>query len=251
MKIPDEVMHFRNERARELEIVAKLLDRYIESGISTPIYNAVFQLRNKAFILPFKDGTTNKDTWGYEIDNFTFSPNIPRHIKPKVQSLEISLNLKIIANYDDWENLNDPLKELSFRVIIRGLADKNYFTGFHIDRHDGVEDVEGEIHPLYHLQYLTNPNNEKIFDNGSILSLDTPRIMHYPMEFILGIGYLTANFFPTAYSTLLNDGFFFNVYKKYQERIWKPYSHTLANYWKPFEENSIIWNPNIVCPYLL
>jgi hypothetical protein len=251
MKIKDEIMHFRNERARELEMVAELLERHIESGISAPLWKAIGLLKDDSFVLPFKDGRVDRNTWGYEIEGFTFRPAIPKHIKPNVTDLSITLNIKIIANCADWENLNDPLQELSFKAILRGLGDKDYYTGFHIDRHDGGTNPEGEIHPVYHLQYLVNPNNDHAFEYGTALSLDTPRIMHYPMEFVLGLGYLTANYFPLAYETLLDDGFYYQLFKDYQARIWKPYSHTMAYYWKPLDESSIAWNPALICPYFL
>ncbi len=244
-------MHFRNERARELQMVAEVLERRIDSCISTPLWNAISSLKNDSFIMPLKNGTVDQDTWGYEIDEFTLRLPIPRHIKPSVTELSISLSIKMIARRDAWENLNDPLQELSFKVVLRGLRDKNYYTGFHIDRHDGHTNAGGEVHPVYHLQYLVNPSDENAFDYGTVLSLDTPRIMHYPMEFILGLGYLTANYYPIAYESLLDDGLFYKLFKNYQERIWKPYSHTLSYYWRPLDESSITWKPELVCPYLL
>jgi hypothetical protein len=250
MNVRDEIMHFRKERARELEMLSGVLEKSIENGVSTPLYRAISQLRNSDFILPFKDGSVDPDTWGYEIEDFSFQPDIPRHVKPKVTDLLVTLNMKVIANCSDWDNMDDPLRELSFKVTIRGLGDQNFYSGFHIDRHDGEVNPQGEIHPIYHLQHLVNPNEEANFQFGSVLALDTPRVMHYPMEFVLGLGYLTANFFPIAYESLLDDGFYYSLFQNYQDRLWKPYSHTLANYWKPFQEDSIIWEPDLLCPFL-
>lgn len=252
MKIKDETMHFRNERARELQMVAEVLERHIDSGISAPLRKPISLLKDDSFVLPLKNGTVDQGTWGYEIDDFLLRPPIPRHIKPSVTELSISLSIKMIARCDAWQNLGDPLQELSFKVVLRGLRDKNYYTGFHIDRHDGgLPNADGEIHPVYHLQHLVNPCHEDTFEYGTVLSLDTPRIMHYPMEFILGLGYLTANYYPIAYETLLDDGLFYKLFKDYQEKIWKPYSHTLSYYWRPLDELSITWKPELVCPYLL
>lgn len=251
MKVREEIIHFKRERARELQMLGESLEKNIQSGISGPIERAVSQLRNPNFILPYKDGSTDSGTWGYEIDDFELDLPNPRHIAPNaVDKLKLTLSIKVIANYADWDNLNDPLRELSFRVRIKGLGDKAYYSGFHIDRHETLGD-EGEIHPIYHLQYIVNPDEEEDFAYGNVLSIDTPRIMHYPMEFVLGIGYLTSNFFPIAYQSLLDDGLYVNLYRGYQERFWKPYSHTLAKYWKPYSEANITWNPMALCPFLV
>jgi len=251
MKVRNNIMHFRKERARELEILGKALEKNIQSGVSSPIQRAVSQLQDPNFVLLFKDGSTDPDIWGYEIDDFELDIPKSRHIAPnEVDNLKLSLSLKVIANCADWENLNDPLRELSFRVRIKGLGDKAYYSGFHIDRHP-IQNNEGEIHPIYHLQYIVNPNEENDFAYGNVLSIDTPRVMHYPLEFVLGIGYLTSNFFPTAYQVLLDDGCFVNLYRCYQKRFWKPYSHALANYWKPYSEVDITWDPRAVCPFLV
>jgi hypothetical protein len=251
MTVNRAIMHFRNERARELQMVAEVLERHIEGGSSTPLEKTISYLKSNTFVLPYKDGSVDPNTWGYEIEDFTLHPSIPKHIKPTVTALSLSLSIRMIAKCDDWEKLNDPLQELSFQVTLKGLGDKPYYTGFHIDRHDGQINPDGEVHPVYHLQHLVNPNSDKAFEYGTVLSIDTPRIMHYPMEFILGIGYLTANYYPTAYEILLDDGFYYKIFKDYQERIWKPYYHTLAYYWRPLDESFITWKPKLVCPYLV
>ncbi len=73
--------------------------------------------------------------------------------------------------------------------------------------------------------------------------------MHKPIDFVLGIGFLTSNFYPIAFENLKEDREFVKLQQKYQHAIWKPYFHTLANNWKPFIEGEIIWNPiNDICP---
>lgn len=250
MIVRKEILHFRNERARELQMLGMALERNIQSGVSSAVERAVSQLRDPNFILPFKDGSVDSETWGYEIEDFDLNIPDTRHIAPDgVGNLKLSLALKMIANCCDWDNMNDPLRELSFRVTIKGLADKDYYSGFHIDRHDFQQ--QGEIHPVYHFQHMVKPLEVNEFSYGNVLSIDTPRIMHYPLEFVLGIGYLTSNFFPDAYEILLNDGHFVNLYREYQSRLWKPYAHTLAHFWKPYSENDITWNVLEVCPFLV
>ncbi|MCW3071980.1 MAG: hypothetical protein JWO44_1870 [Bacteroidetes bacterium] len=251
MSVSSQAMHFREKRASELEIIARLLSKTIGGEMNTaPIYKAVSQLRDSSYI-PLCNGKRDSDNWGYEVEDFIIPVETSRHVRPKgVTKLELTLNIKLVANYKEWDTLSDPLCDLCFNVVIRGVGATNYFSCFHIDRHD-FSKITTEPHPVYHLQYSVNPYDDPNFDYGSVLYIDTPRIVHYPMDFVLGIGFLTSNFFPTAFELLLDDGTFTNLYKEYQERIWKPFSHSLADHWT-FDKRSIVWKPSsTLCPYII
>lgn len=253
MSVSKHTMHFREKRASELESTARLLDKVFQGTINSyPIYKAASQLRNQNFIPSLKDGTTNPECWGYEIEDFTIPVDAVRHIRPSgIKNVELILNLRLVANYKEWETMTDPLCDLNFNVVIRGVGEQTCYSGFHIDRHF-EESHSTEPHPIYHLQYSTNPTDDPNFNWGSTLYLDTPRIMHYPMDFILGIGFLTASYTPSKYENLISDGTFANLYRKYQERIWKPFTHSLADHWTPFNSGEIVWKPtSILCPYLI
>ncbi len=246
MAVSSSIMHFREERAVELERIAKLLEEIIGGGIypsTSKIYTAARLLRDKNYIHTFKNlDTTN--TWGYSIEDFILRIPKPRHVSPgDVSEIDVILNINLIASCLEWENLNDPLNGLSFKVTIKGTGGKaTYYSGFHIDKHDMAKPSD-EPHPIYHIQYVSNPDNIQSFDSGHFLNLDSPRIPHFPLDFILGIGFITSNFFPLAFDSLMDNGLFVNLSRKYQERIWKPYAHTIANHWKPFQETSIVWTP--------
>ena len=161
MNVPSDIMHFRNERAKELEMAATAIEQ-IESGITGPLQQAISFLRDRTKVLPLKDGTIDKTTWGYELNDFAIKIPDSKHLSPKgIGNLSLNLNMRIIGKCDSWQNLDDPLIELSFKVVIRGISDKNYFTGFHLDKH--TFETDGEIHPIYHLQYLVNPYNDHEF----------------------------------------------------------------------------------------
>lgn len=252
MTIPSNIKNFQKDRANDLEIVAEILQRNIPNINTGSLWKSISFLKSSK-IPQLKDKTSDYSAWGYDIDELTFSFPIPRHVRPQgISELVLSLGIRIIANYDDWETPNDPLREFSFKVEIQGIGDKSksYYNGFHIDRHPSPSTDIQEIHPLYHLQNL-NPSRNKLFNYGDVLYLDAPRIIHYPMDFILGIGFLTANFAPEIYNRLLDDSRFFRLYKNYQQIFWKPYIHLLASYWKPFSKKEKNWKPNQICPYFL
>jgi len=252
MNVSKHTMHFRESRASELELIAKLLNKNFNGSINSyPIFNAINQLRNPNYIPTLKDGSVNPECWGYEIEDFVIPVETLKHIKPDgIKNVELILNMKVIANYKEWETLSDPLCDLNFNVVIRGIGEQTCYSGFHIDRHfDGAASIEP--HPIYHLQHSSNPYKEEGFDYGRTLSLDTPRIMHYPMDFILGIGFLTSNYSPSIFYNLLDDGTFTNLYRQYQERIWKPFSHSLADHWT-FNKGDIVWKPtSTLCPFII
>lgn len=251
MSVSKSIMHFREKRANELELIAKSIEKEIGGDVNTyPIFQAVNQLKNANYIPTLKDGTRNPECWGYSIEDFQLPIDTNKHVRPKgITKLVLTLNMSIIANTKDWMTLSDPLCELNFNVMIRGVGNENYYSGFHIDKHDFNKKTT-EPHPIYHLHFTVNPLDSSEFSYGSVLHLDTPRIMHYPMDFILGIGFLTSNFFPVAFEALIENGTFANIYRDYQEGIWKPFAHTLANHW-PFDKGLITWNPSSqLCPYI-
>jgi hypothetical protein len=245
-------MLFRNERASELESIARLLDKNFKGKIKTyPIYQAIKRMKDPTYIPTLKNRKPNDNCWGYEILDFVIPVETSKHVRPTgITSVELVLNMRMVADYKEWETLSDPMCDLNFNVLIRGIGKDVYYWGFHLDRH--LDDqISTEPHPIYHIQYYNNPLNDPSFNWGSTLYLDTPRIMHYPMDFILGVGFLTSNYAPRVFNDLLNDGGFANIYRQYQERIWKPFTHSIADHWN-FTKSDIVWRPtSTLCPYLI
>lgn len=246
------IEQFRTTRASELKAAARVLESILPSSVNTsPIYIAANKLESESPRL--KDGSTSGDLWGYEIEDFKMPVETLRHVRPKgirAAGVELSLNMKLVADFNVWNSMRDPFLELDFNASIRGISDTgSHSMSFHIDKHD-MSRKSDEPHPIYHLQYSSNPDDDEHFVYGSTLSLDTPRIMHHPIEFVLGVGFLAANFLPFAYNHLFDDGYFHSIYTKYQESILKPYFQTLASHWA-YDRASIVWSPvEHLCPFL-
>lgn len=248
MNVPSSIMAFRNQRASELEAFARLIEK---ANIGNPhqIYTAAKGLRNEqcGFHTP---GSTDYNCWGYTIEDLKFYFNEhPRHVHPdSIHTLDLSIDVDLLCRCQDWENMVDPFQKLNFRVNVRGVDNsREYSFGFHIDRHnhDGSTD---EIHPIYHLQY--NPTGKiSNTDFGSLLILDTPRLMHVPVDIILGLDLILSNFFPSTWNKLRDESEYVSLYERYINSIWKPYIHTWASNWT-FNNSAINWNPNLLCPYL-
>lgn len=244
MAVSSRNMSFRNERAQDFRKLSQLLIRVIGGNVTTSALETVIsQLQNRNFIPLLKNGESNENIWGYDIVDFKMPLDTFNHVIPQsINNGEVILNMKLRAKIENWNTFNDPFVELVFRVMIKGVGDKTYHFGFHIDKHIGSEIVK-EPHPIYHLQYDFNPTQSATPNLGDLFYIDTPRIMHKPIDFILGIGFLTSNFYPIAFEALNDEREYVKLNTKYQEAFWRPFFHTIANKWKPFSENNIIWSP--------
>lgn len=242
---------FKKARGEDLNRVATALESVFNGIDTSQIRIAAGAISTNSPTL--KNGKTDPNFWGYEIEDLKIPVHSTRHLKPKEvnnQNLELLLSMKMIANYNEWEKLVDPIIELNFKIVIRGLSEKgtHYFC-FHIDKHDSSSATD-EPHPTYHLQFASDPYKEATFDYGSTLALDTPRIIHHPVELILGVGFLASNFCPTAFEKMMDDGYFLSVYKTYQKSILRPYFHTISSHWD-FDISKLNWAKQNLCPTIL
>ncbi|MCT4598295.1 MAG: hypothetical protein N4A50_10510 [Vallitalea sp.] len=250
------IICFRKNRARDIRNVAKTLEKVFgsERGVlnvtTTPLYNAANDLE-KGIIA---NAAIKNDCWGYEIVDFKMPVETLRHIRPQgIKKVELTLNMSLEANCSDWGTLKDPLRSLNFNVVLKAISDKNNYLCFHVDKHD-MSRFSEEPHPIYHIQYSPKPKgiSDENFDYGNVMYFDTPRLMHQPLDLILGIGFLISNFAPSKWDSLKEDRFFVSAYKECQKSILRPYSYSLANNWKPIEIDDSIWqSKDHICPYLI
>ncbi|MEO1253616.1 MAG: hypothetical protein AAFY41_01840 [Bacteroidota bacterium] len=242
-------MKVRLERASELIRYSQLLEKF-NLGNMHQLRDAakILQDKTKAFHLP---KTTSYSCWGYDIENLTFyiSPS-GRHIYPaNISYLEISIDTNVLCSHDSWGSYKDPFIIQKFRAVIRGIDSNTgeYSFGFHIDKHD--EELESdEIHPIYHIQYIPRVNES--VNTGEVLSMDTPRMMHMPVDLILGLDIVLSNFAPTIWNNMRDENEYHSIFKNYQECFWKPYVHTLAANWS-FNQANLEWDgKKLICPSL-
>ncbi|MDT0676995.1 hypothetical protein [Autumnicola musiva] len=248
MNVPANVMKIRLDRASELTRYAQLLEKF---GIANtfPLHDAAQKLRDKTQAF-HKPKTTDYSCWGYDIEGLTlYLPTTGRHIHPNtITSLEITIDTKILCDHQIWNTFSDPFIQMNFRTVVRGIdSTGNYSFGFHIDRHD--ESIEtDEIHPIYHIQYL--PRTDPSSQSGQVLLMDTPRMMHMPVDIILGVDLVLANFSPEIWHKMRDESEYHTIFKKYQESFWRPYIHTFANNWA-FNNGNISWDgKHKICPNL-
>jgi len=248
MNVPSHIMKVRLDRASELTRYAQLIDKF-NIADTFPLREAAQKLRDKTQAF-HKPNTTDYSCWGYIIEGFTFYlPVSGRHIYPNtITSLEVSIDTSILCDHQIWRTFEDPFIEMNFRTKIRGIDTTGaYSFGFHIDRHDDSIETD-EVHPIYHIQYL--PRTDASYHIGQVLSMDTPRMMHMPVDIILGIDLVLANFAPDVWHKMRDEPEYHGIFKMYQESFWRPYIHTFATNW-PFDSSNISWDgKHQICPNL-
>jgi hypothetical protein len=227
---------FRNARIRDiidfLEIVSN--------------YDVVYKT------IDFKDYLPETQ-WGYKVElSFPMEMATVRHLRPTgFTQVEIVVEIDVESSIKEWDNLNDPFTSLSFRSMLRGtnpITGKLHYLSFHVDRHNGAKTTE--VHPLYHVQYLQNGKVKDNFDHGESMQLDVPRMMHFPLEVILGVSLLLSNFAPGSYAKLIQNRAYKKISRVYQEKIWRPYINSLESFWLNPIAVAPTWEAKLNCPYL-
>lgn len=187
-------------------------------------------------------------------------PKIFSHQKSAIDLvLKFDIDLKI-----DYDNLiigNDPFRIFCLNILIHGKNKDNKNSkiryAIHFDRHNKEEEKKAiekggnspiQPHPIYHFQFGGNKLTEEEIDYGQALFLDSPRIMHHPMELILAIDFILSNFFPTIWNKIKGNRQYKKILMKYQKQFIQPYFQSIANHFTDIENS---WNPQEIYPQLI
>lgn len=189
------------------------------------------------------------DDWSVNIMDMEIPIESPKHLKPGYLrgNLKMFVSIRMEGHGKAWDDEEDCIKSLCFKVEVRENSrkdDNKYFqTGFHIDKVDGTDDTS-EMHPLYHVHFL----NESIIQETEALSMDIPRLAHHPVDVLLGILLVYANYNQEDYQKLLHDGHFMGLCRDSAKHILGPYYRSLFNV-SHLEENIKEYDKSL-CPYL-
>lgn len=171
------------------------------------------------------------------ISLFIPKSKLPSHSIPRnFNGLEVVLSIKddIEFKITKSDYIEDPFIKLRNFNIILNCEKKHYTSSWHLDRHEYVkgEPSPSNIHPIYHLTfggyYMENLQSEFSDEFGRSLILRTPRIMHPPMELILGIDFIFNQFIPRNELDLFFDPTYCDVIKRLKNYFWLPFSLALS-----------------------
>lgn len=260
MRTKEEIRAFRLKRASELEQFAAVIRKL---GICDPhpLETAAKQLKDSNYTPKIDvSDDVNYEYWGYSVGDLVFYfTDLPRHTHPTTTTnLSLTLSVRLIADISDFEKIKDPYKHLEVNIVVAGSRQRDgktieLITSYHLDRHLVKKgDAEPEAaHPIYHFQFGGRKLNKTLKDFGNALILDSPRIVHYPMDLILSIDFVLSNFFPNKWRLCRKDGDYINIVRQCQHLFWKPYAYAKAYNWKPYSEIGIDWKPLTIWPQLI
>lgn len=239
---------FFHDRANELRELHKSLEAQF---IGKFVFLEPLQAAAKDLDM-IADGEKTETEWVCRITNLIIPLGDVRNIEPNGIEAKICINCTFKTTVSAWNNANcDPFSSYSFRVKVYGDHHGiKYSWGMHIDKESST-DVE-EWHPLYHLHcFESSPDDSTILIHNEkkkgTFKLNVPRLVHYPLDMMLGIGFCLVNFYKKdAFSTFCNSGsHFIRLYKKSQDRILKPYFESLAG--APF----CVYEMKKLCPQIV
>lgn len=239
---------FLYDRADELDALCKLMQKTFPHSSVLCVDSLISEIKR---LRQTAETAITPESWGYSINNVIMPLEDGLcHLVPSGINPRLCISSHILSDISSWEKSGDPFLELSFHATIYGDIDgEKYSFGVHIDR----ENREGlkEWHPLYHLHFYEGEKSTDSFCWGNLIHTDSPRVPHYPVDFILGIGWCLTNFYPTGkFSTCLKDLSFPLIYKRYQDWILKSYYQAISSIWGKCD--NINWpDKRKLCPQIV
>lgn len=196
---------------------------------------SLFDTSSKLFNMP--DGSD----WDYECGNlqFHFEGSVSGSIPQQIEYVEIFFNISLHGEfYNDEKVLLNPLNDIyNFDIELIGWNTnaENFFGSWHLDKKN-KSSPPSYIHPEYHLTFGGNKLEAMGNIFGSALILPSPRIVHPPMDVILGIDFILRNYFPLdRIKDLIDDSRYVEIISNAHYRLWRPYYLSLASKWHQIE----------------
>lgn len=265
MVIDKKNVEFRNKLAEELSLLKVALNKAkIEKKSIDSIDRAIKSLKNETYLPSFVDESNiNLPTistplsWGYAIKDFILEVDTSSSIQyPKsVKKASLQFSVDIVGEFDNKNHgFVDPFKSLEFNIVIEGLSrgSKKHIFSYHLDRDLKGKNPSNEVHPSYHFHYggrkLGNYTDKNF---GNSLILDMPRLMHYPMDFILGLDFVASNFTPNLWKILKRDPGYAKLIRQAQDRVMKPYFGALAQHFGFHNKVPGTWPVSNILPQVI
>lgn len=265
MVIDKKNLDFRKELADDLTQLKVVLNKVnIEKKSIDTLDRAIKSLKDSTFLPSFVD-ETDKDlatistpcSWGYGIKDFILMLDLSASVQypKKATNALLQFSIDVVGEFDkDQHPFRDPFKGLEFNIVIKGLSrgQKEHIFSYHLDRDLKGKNPPNEIHPGYHFHYGGRKMKDYTGKNfGSSLILDMPRLMHYPMDFIIGLDFITSNFKPDLWRTLRKDAHYIKLIRNAQSRVMKPYFGALAHHFGYHAPVQHSWKGVSILPQIL
>lgn len=241
---------FYRERAEELRELRKALEAQFDGKAKnlSPLNIAIKELEAIA------TGEKDEYEWKCNIDNLIIPFGDVRNVEPVNLDAKISISCSFNTTIDAWNNIKcDPFNTYSFRLRVYGdCNDIEYSWGMYIDKAP-AEDTTEEWHPLYHLHCFESRIEGATFlvdkeQHKGTIHLNVPRLVHYPLDIMLGIGFCFTNFYKKEMFKKFcgkSGSQFVRYYKNSQDRILKPFFESLA------DTRNCVFERKVLCPQIV
>lgn len=222
---------FFKARADELNKLYQCL-----SSLFSKDYCELSSLKNAAKTLEAQaNGSATLDEWGYKIENMILPVGDVRNTEPAGIVVRVNMGCECRSKVADYNKTCDPFTVYSFHLHVYGdYQGMTYSWGMHLEK--DTSNKPTEWHPQYHLHCFDGRNEMKhalkdTDQKRGMLYLNVPRLAHYPLDIVLGIGFCLMNFHTKDVFTKLyqQDREFSRLYQASQERILEPYFNAITS----------------------
>jgi|GEM_PF-823754 len=237
----------RREKASDLRLLGDVLQRKGICLDSGPLMSAASQCATNT--------PHGGSSWGYEVVGLQFRSELRRNIFPAgVVNVSVVLSFNVSGMLGRSVSLGDSFRQMTLDLTISGLEIKGGESRevracWHLDRDIGDGSHEG-IHPLFHFQHggkLMESFQDKL---GSTVLMDSPRLIHPPMDTYIAVDFVLANFLPVKWAEIRSEGDFASRLGKSYSDYWSPFFEAIAEAWKPFTQTRLN-SYEVLCPQLL
>lgn len=218
-------------------------------------------LREKGFVVstkPLESVIEQVNMWTpggkhplkYSLSGLEFVNAIPQYIRGNEWLDKFTLKLDVDVTVTNDEFTFENVKELTINIHYDAQHCKGHPCkgAWHLDlhvpsSHDQIKkkkkkaatvepfDPTRFMHPDYHFHH-GGKKLDSLDSYGNIILLDTPRVMHHPLDILLAIDFVVSNFvFSETWNDLRNEIRYKKIIEQAQEWWWKPYYEALGNYW--------------------
>ncbi len=207
---------------------------------------------NQENIKPIYDAAGNckniTDTiWQYKLSSpiqFNLSTMPDHSLPPDIKKVSIFLDVDITGkHYAD--TIYCPIDKIKFEIDIKAerwndqsCEIDNFIARWHCDA--DIDPVTRYTHSLFNISFGGIKMKSKATASGNInsfygaaLILNTPRIVHPPMDVILGVDFILHNFFTKKEcEKIMQDKTYQRIVRHSQERLWRPFALSFASHWQ-------------------
>lgn len=222
-------------------------------------------LREKGFVVstkPLESVIEQVEMWTpgsrhplrYSLRGLEFVNVTPQYIRGNEWLDKFTLKLDVDVTVKKEEFNFENVKELTINIHYDAQHCQGYPCkgAWHLDLHipsskvkskkKKVEETETfdatrHMHPDFHFHH-GGKKLDSLESYGNIILLDTPRVMHHPLDILLAIDFVVSNFvFSEAWNDLRNEIRYKKIIEQAQEWWWKPYYEALGNFWESKTNN--------------